>query len=43
MSSVNLYHISLETQNLYDRLLDSIDEETGEVDIDLVSALEVKK
>lgn len=43
MSSVNLYHISLETQNLYDRLLDSIDEETGEVDIDIVSALEVKK
>lgn len=43
MSSINLYHISLETQNLYDRLLDSIDEETGEVDIDLVSALEVKK
>lgn len=43
MSSVNLYHISLETQNLYDQLLDSIDEETGEVDIDLMSALEVKK
>lgn len=43
MSSVNLYHISLETQNLYDQLLDSIDEETGEVDIDIASALEVKK
>ena len=43
MSSINLYHISLETQHLYDQLIDSIDEETGEVDIDIASALEVKK
>lgn len=43
MNDLNLYRIGSETQQLYNQLIDSIDEETGEVDIDIASALEVKK
>ena len=43
MNDLNLYRIGAETQQLYERVIDSIDEETGEVDIDIASALEVKK
>ena len=43
MNDLNLYRIGAETQQLYNQLIDSIDEETGEVDIDIASALEVKK
>lgn len=39
----NIYQLSTEVQNLYDELLNSIDEETGEIDNDIMTALDVKK
>lgn len=39
----NIYAISQECNTLYNKLIDSIDEETGEVDIEISNALEAKK
>lgn len=43
MNDLNLYRIGAETQQLYERVIDTLDEETGEVDLEAVNALEVKK
>ena len=43
MNDLNLYRIGAETQQLYERVIDTLDSETGEVDLEAVTALEVKK
>lgn len=43
MNDLNLYRIGAETQRLYEQVIGSLDEETGEVDLEAVNALEVKK
>ena len=40
---MNLYSLSRETEDLYERLLNSLDEETGEVDGEIANALAVKE
>ena len=40
---MNIYNLTTEMQTLYDRLIESVDEETGEVDLRLANALAVKK
>ena len=40
---MNIYNLTTEMQTLYDRLIESVDEETGEVDLMLANALAVKK
>lgn len=39
----NIYALTNEAENLYNLLLSTLDEETGEVDTELANALEVKK
>ena len=39
----NIYALTTEVQDLYDKLLESVDEETGEVDETISRALSVKK
>ena len=43
MNDLNLYRIGAETQQLYEQVIGTLDEETGEVDLEAVNALEVKK
>lgn len=43
MNDLNLYRIGAETQQLYERVIDTLDSETGEVDLEAVTALEAKK
>ena len=43
MNDLNLYRIGSETQQLYERVIDTLDSETGEVDLEAVTALEAKK
>lgn len=40
---MNLYCLSKEVENLYEALVNAVDEETGEVNIDVSKALEVKE
>lgn len=39
----NIYQLSTEVQDLYDKLLESLDEDTGEVDREISTALDVKR
>lgn len=43
MNELKLYRIGAETQRLYEQVIGTLDEETGEVDLEAVNALEVKK
>lgn len=43
MNDLNLYRIGAETQQLYELVIDTLDSETGEVDLEAVTALEAKK
>ena len=43
MNDLNLYRIGAETQQLYEQVIGTLDEETGEVDLEAVTALEAKK
>lgn len=40
---MNLYQLSNELESLYHRIIDSVDEETGEIDTELANALTVKE
>lgn len=39
----NIYQLSTEVQDLYNKLLDSVDEETGEIDSEVLGYLDTKK
>lgn len=40
---MNIYEISTKIRNIYDELMETVDSETGEIDIELVKELEISK